>query len=47
MTHASSLRSWGLAAAGALSADLKDELTRSTVALPDDAFVERLKRMGT
>lgn len=33
--------------AGELSAGLKDELTRSTAALPDDAFVERLKRLGT
>jgi putative GTP pyrophosphokinase len=31
--------------AGALSADLKEELTEATVALPDDAFVERLKRL--
>jgi putative GTP pyrophosphokinase len=33
--------------AGALSSGLKEELARGTVALPDDAFVERLKRMGT
>jgi putative GTP pyrophosphokinase len=33
--------------AGELSAGLKDELLRGTVALPDDAFVERLKRLGS
>ncbi|KQX76552.1 hypothetical protein ASD10_12715 [Aeromicrobium sp. Root472D3] len=33
--------------AGELSAGLKDELSRGTAALPDDAFVERLKRLGT
>jgi len=31
--------------AGALSEDLKKQLNESTVALPDDAFVERLKRL--
>jgi putative GTP pyrophosphokinase len=33
--------------AGQLSDELKAELSRGTVALPDDAFVERLKRLGT